>query len=317
MSVNVRKIAKFASVSPATVSRVFNDYPHVKLDVRRRVIEAALSLGYTPQNNIVWLILPGDYYFSCYQRNMLQTLYKEADQRNIHLLMVSEKDIPLLGGLYLCDGVISLPYRVGLERKWGAAEVLPMICINSQGHPGDNILRVASNNRQGVTLALEHFKSKGHKRIVFINMDSHHPQDSTDTLERQTTYIQWMQENFPDVPSEIIYYFEIDFQFRQLIDKGVTALFVPGEDATTELLRCAKHQNIRIPEDISLIGMENDHTHSIFSASITTIGQNWSLIAATVYDLLGKLIRKQPASDQFIDFEFNERSSVLQLPSGQ
>ena len=205
-----------------------------------------------------------------------------------------------------------LPFRIGFEKRWGAAEALPMVCINSQGRPGDNILRVSSNNRQGVTLALEHFKSKGHKRIVFINMGIHHPLNSTDTLERQTAYTQWMQTNFPGVPPEIICINDENFQFRPLLDRGVTAVFTPGEGATAELLRIAREENIRIPEDLSFIGMESEYTHSpsFFSTGITTIGQNWSLIAAAVYDLLGELISKQPASDQFIDFEFNDRSSV-------
>lgn len=310
MSVSVRKIAKLAQVSPATVSRVLNDFPYVRQEVRRKVIEAAACLGYSPRKNIIWIILPQENVFSGYHKSLLQALYKEAELRNLHLLIVSEKDIPVLGGLYLCDGVISLPYRIGFEKKWGAAEALPMVCINSESRPGDNILRVSSNNHQGIFLALEHFKSKGHKKIVFINMDTSSPQNSTDARERQSAYTEWMQKNLPGTEIEIIYYFDTKLQFRQLIDRGVTALLVPGEEGTVEIIMEAKRQNIRIPEELSIIGMESERTISLQPPAVTTIGQNWQLVVATACDLLEKLINKQPASDQFIDFTFNARSSV-------
>ena len=315
MPISVRKIASLARVSPATVSRVLNNYPHVREEIRKRVLDAAVRLGYSPHKNIVWIILQDDYNLGSYVSFMLQAFKDEAVRRGIHLLMSSETDASVLGGLYLCDGVISLPNRIGLERRW--AEALPMICINSQSRPGDNILRVSSNNRQGIFLALEYFKSKGHKRIVFINMDVRRPQDSTDTWERQSAYMEWMQKNMPGTVPEIIYYFDSVFQFRQLIDRGVTALLIPGEGATSEIIREARRQHVNIPEEISFIGMEPEESLSLLPPGITTIGQDWPLIAATAFDLLEKLISNQPASDQFIDFKFRERGSVASLSSGK
>ena len=41
MSSNVRALAKEVGCSPATVSRVLNDYPYVKPELRKRIIRAA------------------------------------------------------------------------------------------------------------------------------------------------------------------------------------------------------------------------------------------------------------------------------------
>jgi DNA-binding LacI/PurR family transcriptional regulator len=51
-------VARLAGVSQKTVSRVMNEEPHVKEDVRRRVLRAAAELGYR-RNNAARTLLSG------------------------------------------------------------------------------------------------------------------------------------------------------------------------------------------------------------------------------------------------------------------
>ena len=46
---SIYDVAKEAKVSVVTVSRVFNDYPHVSQRMRQRVFAAARAAGYTPR----------------------------------------------------------------------------------------------------------------------------------------------------------------------------------------------------------------------------------------------------------------------------
>ena len=46
---SIYEVARRANVSIVTVSRVFNDYPHVSRRMRARVFEAARAAGYTPR----------------------------------------------------------------------------------------------------------------------------------------------------------------------------------------------------------------------------------------------------------------------------
>src|SRR5450432_3121021 len=46
--VTLRQVAQHAKVSPATVSRVLNGYPHIRPDVRQRVLNSIAALGYEP-----------------------------------------------------------------------------------------------------------------------------------------------------------------------------------------------------------------------------------------------------------------------------
>ena len=43
---SIRDVAEHVGVSPATVSRVLNNYPYIRPEVRDRVLEAVIDLGY-------------------------------------------------------------------------------------------------------------------------------------------------------------------------------------------------------------------------------------------------------------------------------
>ena len=53
--ITIKKVAELADVSKATVSRVLNEYPHVRPEVRERVQKIIRETGYRP-NNIARLL---------------------------------------------------------------------------------------------------------------------------------------------------------------------------------------------------------------------------------------------------------------------
>lgn len=320
MSCNVRLLAKEAGCSPATVSRVLNDFPYVKPELRKRVIRAAQKYNYSLYRNCFLVIIPENAYFCGYLGLMLQELQREAFRRNYHLSIATEQDLAFTSGAHLFDGVISLQGRIGLEKRWSTNEILPMVCINSIGKADDNILRVSSDNKQGIFLALDHLKSRGHRKIAFIAPDIRQPEDATDTQERQKFYRQWMQNNFPEVEpliSEFPFY-EIEKKKRililkKLIRQGITAFLAPGEGVCAPLYYHLNLLNVRIPEDISIVGMEHDHVSFALSPAETTIGQNWKKLAAGALDILEKIHSKSPVHDLSIPFLLYERVSVAYL----
>lgn len=320
MSSNVRALAKEVGCSPATVSRVLNDYPYVKPELRKRIIRAAQKHNYSLYRNCFLVIIPENAFFSGYLGLILQELQIEASRRNYHLSIATEQDLAFTSGAHLFDGVISLQGRIGLEKRWSSNEVLPMVCINSIGKADDNILRVSSNNKQGIFLALDHLKANGHRRIAFIAPDIRQPEDATDTQERQKFYKQWMQKNCPEI-EPLISAFPFSetgrskriLMLKELIQQGITAFLVPGEGVSTPLYYHLNLLNIKIPEDISIVGMEHDHVSFALSPAETTIGQNWSKLAQGAFDVLEKIHSKAPVHDLSIPFLLNDRGSVRNL----
>lgn len=81
VSATIRKIAAAAGVSPATVSRVLNNYPYIKPKVRSLVISTARRMHYTLFTGCIALIIPDHANFSGYLGLILAALRKEAYQR--------------------------------------------------------------------------------------------------------------------------------------------------------------------------------------------------------------------------------------------
>lgn len=320
MSCNIRELAKQAGVSPATVSRVLNDYPYVKPEVRKRVIAAAQKNNYSLYKNCYLVILPENANFGGYLGLILKALQKEAFQRNYHLSISTEQDLSYTSGAHLFDGVISLQVKTGLEKRWSMNEILPMVCVNSLGQKSSNILRVSSDNRQGIYLALDYLKSKGHSRIAFVATDSRLPEDSVDVQERQQFYRKWVQENFPgfkpvfcSLPTQNLCGRKAGSFLKELIRDGITALLVPGEGASALLYYHLNAQKIKVPRDLSIIGMEHKEISFALTPPETAIGQNWDLLAAGAFDTLEKIQQKIPVHDLSIPFQLFERKSVADL----
>ena len=319
MNGNIRLLAKEAGCSPATVSRVLNDFPYVKPELRERVIAAAKKYHYSLSRNCYLVIIPSSAYFLGYLGHILLILCREAEKRNYHLTITTEKDVPFTNGTYLFDGVIAVPSQNGLECRWGQNDALPMVCINSPGKSDDNILRVSSDNRQGIYLALNYFKKNGHRKIAFISPDNRLPKNTMDISERQLYYMEWMKHcNQGEEP--IICTLSLEegniqkkTQLLDLINRGVTAFLVPGEGCSPYVYSWLQQIGIKIPEDISIIGMEHILLSFAFSPAETTLEQDWELLVSTAFDSLEKIRKSIPVQDVSIPFRLIERNSVADL----
>lgn len=319
MKGNIRLLAKEAKCSPATVSRVLNDFPYVKPELRERVIAAAKKYHYTLSRNCYLVIIPASAYFLGYLGHILQKLFREAEARNYHLTITTEKDVKFTNGTYLFDGVIAVPSQKGLEGRWGQNEALPMVCFNSQGKADDNILRVSSDNRQGIFMALDHFKKYGHRKIAFVTPDNRPAKDTTDISERQSYYLEWMEQHNKGV-DPVICTIPLneegsggDQQLRDLIRKGVTAFLVPGEGCSPYIYSKLQQMDLKIPRDISIIGMEHHMLSFAFSPPETTIEQDWDLLVSAAFDTLEKIRNNLTAQDISIPYRLIERESVADL----
>ena len=321
MNCNIRFLAKEANCSPATVSRVLNNFPYVKPEIRSRVIAAAKKYNYSLSRNCFLVIIPNSANFLGYLGHILKHLLEEATRRNYHLTITSEENLSFSNGTFLYDGVISIPSTKGLERRWGENEVLPMICLNSQGKAEDNILCVSSDNRQGIFMALDHFKAYGHRNIAYVTIDNRTPENTTDIEERERFYKEWMKKYNPGIKPEILnisidninreHYWNQNLQ--ALLQKGITALLIPGESTSVYLYRWLNKMGLQIPQDVSVIGMEHEVLSSSMTPPETTIMQDWEKLASAAFDTLENMIKKSEIQHTVIPYKLINRNSVANL----
>lgn len=73
--VTIKDIAKLANVSHTTVSRALNNSPYIKEPTKRRILEIASQLNYTPNYNAKNLVM---------QKSHTIGLFSQASQTEHH-----------------------------------------------------------------------------------------------------------------------------------------------------------------------------------------------------------------------------------------
>ena len=149
------------------------------------------------------------------------------------------------------------------------------------------IHNIVSDNFAGGRLLGEHLIQLGHRNITFFTTA---PLEETSTVRnRFAGFLHTLQEGgIQPNSSNFVYYPHklteeeclapssgpLQDTLRTLYQRGTTAI-IAENDRVAQLIQLACHSmGIRIPEDISLCGFDNDD--AIRSLDITTIGQNFS-----------------------------------------
>ena len=248
----VRQIAKLADVSPATVSRVLNNYEHVRPDVRARVIRAARELGGFRDRRNIAVLIASDAAFWSYSGIMLSALLAELRKRGYHEIIVTENSANLLHE-HLLDGAISMLLHDGIEQVWDEKQAIPLICINACPRHISGIYSVFSNDRQGVWLALDHLHALGHIRIAYLANEPRRAERNSNSGRRLEAYRQWMAAH-GGAPVVVQTLERLDDAIRR---EKLTAVFSVGE--MNGLLTWSHLRNVgwRIPEELSLVCFRN------------------------------------------------------------
>jgi LacI family transcriptional regulator len=195
------------------------------------------------------------------------------------------------------DGVV-LSGQYGL-REWVealAANELPCVEIGSphgewQVHP---------DNSQGVRLAIDHLLSLGHRRIALWKG----PDAALAARERAATFRVEMErariavEDSPLLASLE----EVERAFTARVRP--TALFTYNDNRAVDSLHLFHRLGIRVPEDVSLVGFDNDIRASAVIPGLTTIQNPVSKVSDAAIRLLISQIEGEEAP-----------STVLRIPT--
>jgi LacI family transcriptional regulator, galactose operon repressor len=181
--VTLREVAREAGVSVSTVSRVLNDRPFVRSEVRERVLVVTRELGYRPdvaarsmrtgRTGAVALVV------SDISNPLFATVAKAADEalspRGCSLIIANSANDPsheaeLIAALRQrrLDGLV---IAVADERAAGLKERLQgfqAVVLLDREIPSARVDCVLSDHATGLSEAVEHLADLGHTRIALI-----------------------------------------------------------------------------------------------------------------------------------------------------
>jgi LacI family transcriptional regulator len=138
---------------------------------------------------------------------------------------------------------------------------------------GDHM--VASNDREVVAQAVDHLVELGHRRIALIEG----PEGFRSAHERREGFLGAMHAHGLDVPAAAraqgTYRFESGIAAAsQLLDatERPTAIFASNDEMASGAFHAARQRNLRVPDDLSIIGFDDSPIAAHIWPPMTTVG---------------------------------------------
>jgi len=302
-------VAAFAGVSHQTVSRVLNDHPSVSPRTRALVLAAVEQLGYRPNTaaralatgrsrTLGVITLSGTLYGPASTLSGVQAAAREA-QYGVMVVSVSSADPSVLrqgAGLLLkqgVDGIIAIaPMRSSARALLEAAGGLPLVAVEGlpDADPDGEVAVVCVDQVAVGRLATAHLLAAGHETVWHVTG----PADFYEGSGRLQGWRETLEEAGADVPPPLTGDWSpwAGFQAGQVLARmsGVTAVFAANDQMALGLLRALREKGRRVPEDISVVGVDDIPEAPYFSPPLTTVRQDFAEVGRqSLREVLGQI----------------------------
>ncbi|WP_052338420.1 LacI family DNA-binding transcriptional regulator [Luteimonas huabeiensis] len=286
MSVTIKDVAREANVSVATVSRALNGHENVAEDVRKRVLEVADRLRYSPHHaarslssrrtQTIGVVLPDLYgeFFS----ELMRGIDAVARAHGLHLLISSYHGNPEEQGAALramrgrVDGLLLMsPFVAGREDLGESlSPAMPTVLLNSGR--SDELPAINVDSYAGARAMTRHLLDTGHRRIAFIAG----PDDNFDAHERLRGYRDELAEGAAGARPWIV---QGDFTEasghaagRALLGgERPDAVFAANDTMALGCLFAFNQAGVRVPADIGLAGFDDIPLSRYVHPGLTTM----------------------------------------------
>lgn len=293
----LKDIAELANVSPSTVSLVMNGRAGVSESKRKEIIKLLDDYGY-PVHSAKLEVPPAKggskciRFIKCKRHAMLvdgnpgfinsiiDAVELECHRQGYELLITTCSVEQLRGTLRQlrsasAAGILLLGTELDARDIAELPEApVPMVILDN-APPLSNFNCISMNNYAAIYHAVDHLVSYHHRQIGFLaNMFP-----SNNCLERRDAFVEAMQQHGIPCDSSLIY--EVHptpggaYQsVRSLLDAGTVfppALVANNDSIALGAIKAFKEVEIDVPNDISVIGLDNIPLSSITDPPLTTM----------------------------------------------
>ncbi len=291
---SITDIAKVLNISPSTVSRALNNHPAISTKTRDAVIELARKLNYQPnllalnllrnRTNLIGVIVPEitSYFFS----SVISGIQDLVNPLGVNMIIgqsnesyEEEKSIVNTFASIRVDGFLISP--ASETKNFDHLQMLtenniPLV-IFDRDCEGIEVDKVFVDEYKGAFQAVEHLIKSGCHRIAHIAGSStlstsrHRLEAYKDALKR---YSKPLKEEYIVECEGFAPEHGIDPTKKLLaLPNPPDAIFTINDGVAIGAMYVLKNSGIVIPDQISVIGFDDDPHSSYFKPSLSTVWQ--------------------------------------------
>ncbi len=312
MPVTQRDVAALANVSPMVVSHVMHQRStsvRVSPATAERVKAAARELGYrcniyarnfrTQKTEVIGVVHgmgferprfdSGSRYFGALMDGVVEGAFKHGYAVTLcPKLLGTKPEDAMSDGRF--DGLVwysTSPSAENAAMLRGCQS--PLVIIHGTEREYSRYPTVICDNRQGMSLAVEHLYDLGHRSIAF----AWDPATTCgETQERQEGFFKHMDRLGMAVGQEAVFAFDNGLvrDVTRIVDAGYTAVICHNDDLAASVIKTSTAIGLKLPEDLSIVGFDSSSFCNELRPRLTSVLQPLSRIGELAIDLLVQVI---------------------------
>lgn len=310
---SIKDIAKLSGVSTATVSRVLNDNGRFSEETREKVLSVVKEFGYSTnsvaktlreqKSHTIGMIVPDisneffsslitqieSYFFDKGISTIICNTNKDAEKEKAYLKSLDAK---------LVDGLICISGQEEIDETQLSRDI-PIVCIDRKPKVSNNIAMVGSDHADGGYKATKYLIDKNCKRILLLTKDN----NTTSSNDRIDGYKKAIKEAHLQVDPDLIIrasskkmskFETAQKSIEEVLSRDLEfdGIFATNDWLAYGAIQTLKKNQISVPEEVKIVGFDNDSISKYTTPSITTIHQEVNCIAEKAADILYQLMSK-------------------------
>ncbi|MYI42094.1 MAG: LacI family transcriptional regulator [Chloroflexi bacterium] len=309
-------IGKLAGVSRSTVSRVINDHPHTSPAVRQRVEQVIRETGYQPnsaarslassQSRILGLVMPSllqsafaDPYYALVIQAISQACIQHDYTPSLFLFQNAAEEAKMsqrLASSGLIDGLIVTADTIDSQFVQMIQPYdIPFVQIGRpQRETASCIIYLDVDNEPGANLAGSHLLQQGYRRIGQIAT-----LHNTAGQDRDAGFRRALNDRGLPIDEALIALSSFSEAsgyraMQHLLPRQPEAVFAQSDAIALGAIRAIRDSDLRVPEDIAVVGFDDMPLAASSSPPLTTVRQPIARAGKLAVETLLDIIQTSP-----------------------
>lgn len=288
----MRELAALANVSVSTVSKAFHDADDISEETKRHIFEVAKQYGcfgkyykgkYKKQ--VIAIVCPelGSSYYNAYVEQLQKLITKNGGISIVSTDQFEDNNQQELIDYYAsylkADGMFVFGLKSSLKKGYS----IPIVSLLARTK--NTIDSVEVDLSVPIKEAVTYLDSLGHRKITFVG------EILTKTKEKYfLEAVEQLSGSYKTIQSNYRFEQAGEDCARKILEEydRPTAIICAYDNIALGLIRYFSEHGYSVPEDFSVIGMDNIHISQYMGRALTTIDSGVEQVCEIAWDILQK-----------------------------